>query len=167
MYHKDTDAEADFSRTRLAPSVQFCRSMAMVMGPTPPGTGVMYPAFSLTSLKATSPTSLYPLFLLSSCRQAGTVTTVYGVLGYAAGQSTQTPLSLFSLVAQSTLMSLTPRILAAMQWIQPGAKQHSSGHSHLQLDRASELCLPAADVTKEQAPLCAAGSSSNGRVAGT
>ena len=41
----------------------------MVMGPTPPGTGVIYPAFSLTSLNATSPTSLYPLFLLSSCRQ--------------------------------------------------------------------------------------------------
>ena len=47
----------------------------MVMGPTPPGTGVMYPAFSLTSLNATSPTSLYPLFLLSSYRQRGKVTT--------------------------------------------------------------------------------------------
>ena len=29
--------------------------MAMVMGPTPPGTGVMYPAFSLTSSNFTSP----------------------------------------------------------------------------------------------------------------
>src|SRR5690606_12082113 len=31
---------------------------AMVMGPTPPGTGVMAAAFSATSQKATSPTSL-------------------------------------------------------------------------------------------------------------
>ena len=47
-----------FSRMRWAPSVQFCSSMVIVMGPTPPGTGVMKPAFSFTSLKATSPTSL-------------------------------------------------------------------------------------------------------------
>ena len=32
--------------------------MARVMGPTPPGTGVMYDAFSATAAKSTSPQSL-------------------------------------------------------------------------------------------------------------
>lgn len=41
-------------------------SMATVMGPTPPGTGVMKPALSLASLYATSPTIFFPLGLVSS-----------------------------------------------------------------------------------------------------
>ena len=40
----------------LALSVVLRSNMAMVMGPTPPGTGVMAAATSLTSSKATSPT---------------------------------------------------------------------------------------------------------------
>ncbi len=44
----------------------FCISMAMVIGPTPPGTGVMKPATSLASLKLTSPTRRCPLFLVAS-----------------------------------------------------------------------------------------------------
>ena len=38
----------------------------MVMGPTPPGTGVMNEAFARASSKATSPTSRVPLVLLGS-----------------------------------------------------------------------------------------------------
>ncbi len=41
-------------------------SMQMVMGPTPPGTGVIQPAFCNAWLKLTSPTSLYPDFLDAS-----------------------------------------------------------------------------------------------------
>ncbi len=41
---------------RCAPSSVFCSSMAMVMGPTPPGTGVMAPATGSASAYATSPT---------------------------------------------------------------------------------------------------------------
>jgi hypothetical protein len=33
----------------------FINNEAMVMGPTPPGTGVMYEAFAATSLNSTSP----------------------------------------------------------------------------------------------------------------
>ena len=36
----------------------FIMSMQMVMGPTPPGTGVIAEAFSLTCSKSTSPTTL-------------------------------------------------------------------------------------------------------------
>lgn len=40
--------------------------MATVIGPTPPGTGVMKEAFSFAELYATSPTTLFPLaFVLS------------------------------------------------------------------------------------------------------
>ncbi len=44
-------------KVRLAPSTVLRKSMAMVMGPTPPGTGVMYAARSLAPSKSTSPTS--------------------------------------------------------------------------------------------------------------
>ena len=53
---KRSHCAADISR--LALSTVFCSSMVMVIGPTPPGTGVMNPARSLASWKATSPTSL-------------------------------------------------------------------------------------------------------------
>lgn len=41
-------------------------SMATVIGPTPPGTGVMKPACSLADWKWTSPTTRFPLDLVSS-----------------------------------------------------------------------------------------------------
>jgi hypothetical protein len=41
--------------TRRAASTVLRRSMAMVMGPTPPGTGVMWLAFPATASKSTSP----------------------------------------------------------------------------------------------------------------
>ena len=40
--------------------------MAIVIGPTPPGTGVMNEAFAATSSKATSPTRRVPLALFGS-----------------------------------------------------------------------------------------------------
>ena len=43
---------------RLAPRSVLLSSMAMVMGPTPPGTGVICEAFLLACSKCTSPTSL-------------------------------------------------------------------------------------------------------------
>ena len=51
-----THSDADISR--LALSTVFCSSMVMVIGPTPPGTGVMKLARCLASWKATSPTNL-------------------------------------------------------------------------------------------------------------
>jgi hypothetical protein len=38
----------------------FCNSIAMVIGPTPPGTGVMNDDFLLTPSKSTSPVITYP-----------------------------------------------------------------------------------------------------------
>ncbi len=42
----------------VMPSTRFFMSMAVVTGPTPPGTGVMAEATSLTEWKSTSPASL-------------------------------------------------------------------------------------------------------------
>mmetsp|Transcript_44982 Transcript_44982/g.97711 ORF Transcript_44982/g.97711 Transcript_44982/m.97711 type:complete len:200 (+) Transcript_44982:163-762(+) len=50
----------------LARPMVFLSSMAMVIGPTPPGTGVIFDATARASLKATSPTSLWPSFLVES-----------------------------------------------------------------------------------------------------
>ena len=47
-----------FWKTRVAPSTVFFNNMAMVIGPTPPGTGVIFEALFLTSSNLTSPTSL-------------------------------------------------------------------------------------------------------------
>jgi hypothetical protein len=47
----------------------FAISIAIVSGPTPPGTGVKAPAFSATS-GCTSPTSTEP-FLLNTARRSG------------------------------------------------------------------------------------------------
>ncbi|KAH0934132.1 hypothetical protein HID58_011249, partial [Brassica napus] len=52
--------------TCLAPSKVFLSSIATVIGPTPPGTGVMKPATLEVSAKSTSPTKRYPDFLLGS-----------------------------------------------------------------------------------------------------
>jgi hypothetical protein len=48
---------APLLKARSAEDSVFLSSMAMVMGPTPPGTGVMPPATALHSSKAASPTS--------------------------------------------------------------------------------------------------------------
>ena len=50
---------------KLAPT-RTCISIATVMGPTPPGTGVMKLALSLASLYATSPTIFFPFGCASS-----------------------------------------------------------------------------------------------------
>src|SRR5258706_1138201 len=44
----------------------FSSSMAIVIGPTPPGTGVIAPATSFADSKSTSPTVRDPLFLVGS-----------------------------------------------------------------------------------------------------
>lgn len=47
-------------------STVFFINIATVIGPTPPGTGVMYEATLLASSKATSPTNLCPDFFVGS-----------------------------------------------------------------------------------------------------
>jgi hypothetical protein len=47
-----------YDMERFAASTVFSTNMAIVMGPTPPGTGVMAEAFSLIESKSTSPTNL-------------------------------------------------------------------------------------------------------------
>jgi hypothetical protein len=54
------------SRDLTAEITVFFINIQTVMGPTPPGTGVMDPATSLTSANATSPTRRCPLFLVAS-----------------------------------------------------------------------------------------------------
>ena len=44
-------------------SIKLSNKHAIVIGPTPPGTGVIYPAISFTLLKSISPTNLPSLFL--------------------------------------------------------------------------------------------------------
>ena len=58
-------------------------SIATVIGPTPPGTGVMKPACSLADVYWTSPTTRLPLGLLSSGRgaEASTVGLAFGSRG--------------------------------------------------------------------------------------
>ena len=51
---------------RAAPSTVFRSSIAMVIGPTPPGTGVRCEAAAAQLAKSTSPTSRYPRFLEAS-----------------------------------------------------------------------------------------------------
>lgn len=53
----------------LAAIKVFLTSMITVMGPTPPGTGVMYEATSFTASKSTSPTRREPEALVASERQ--------------------------------------------------------------------------------------------------
>ena len=53
-------------KVRFALSTVFDKSIVMVIGPTPPGTGVMNAARALASLNATSPTRRYPRFFVAS-----------------------------------------------------------------------------------------------------
>ena len=55
-----------YAPARAAPSTQFRSSMAMVIGPTPPGTGVRCEAAAAQLAKSTSPTSRYPRFFEAS-----------------------------------------------------------------------------------------------------
>jgi len=55
-----------FSAAFSAARTVFFISMATVIGPTPPGTGVIHPAFFLASSKSTSPTSREPDFFVAS-----------------------------------------------------------------------------------------------------
>src|SRR5665213_1891883 len=48
------------SSERSAACAVLARSMAIVIGPTPPGTGVIAAAISRTASKSTSPQSRYP-----------------------------------------------------------------------------------------------------------
>src|SRR5574341_1731520 len=53
----------------------FLKSIATVMGPTPPGTGVINDVFSFTLSKSTSPTSLpFTLFVATSITTAPSLT---------------------------------------------------------------------------------------------
>src|SRR5918994_7645499 len=56
MYYAECKL-ADDTEFRAAVTV-LLKSIAMVIGPTPPGTGVIQEAFSLTDSKSTSPTNL-------------------------------------------------------------------------------------------------------------
>src|SRR5215216_8033040 len=82
---------ASTARTLAARSV-LARSIAIVMGPTPPGTGVIAPATSLAASKSTSPTSP------SSVRLMPTSTT-------AAPGLTQSPLTMRGDPTAATRMS--------------------------------------------------------------
>src|ERR1035437_2912459 len=60
----DAARQPDFQHTperRSAEATVLTISMAMVSGPTPPGTGVYAPARSTTPMGSTSPTSTLPL----------------------------------------------------------------------------------------------------------
>src|SRR2546426_2617223 len=53
----DAPPAPTFAAARCADSRVFCRSIAIVIGPTPPGTGEIHAAFRLTASKSTSPTN--------------------------------------------------------------------------------------------------------------
>src|SRR5581483_5519154 len=64
-------AEHNPSR-RSADCTALTMSIAIVRGPTPPGTGVYAPAFSATSPGCTSPTRILPL-RSKTCKRSGTL----------------------------------------------------------------------------------------------
>ena len=59
----------NFSAAVKAERTVFCINMATVMGPTPPGTGVIAEATNLASSKSTSPTKRVPLFFVGSANE--------------------------------------------------------------------------------------------------
>ena len=79
-----------FERSGILGSPTECRarltvffiSIAIVIGPTPPGTGVMADATVLTASKSTSPTMRYPRFLVASGRSLmpTSITTAPGLI---------------------------------------------------------------------------------------
>lgn len=56
LRHEPVSAARLFSAWRRAACIVFLRSMARVINPTPPGTGVIHEAFGSTPSKSTSPT---------------------------------------------------------------------------------------------------------------
>ena len=62
-YHQELER---FSSFLLADSTQLDISMAMVIGPTPPGTGVIMDATGSTCAKSTSPQSLFSAFSVNT-----------------------------------------------------------------------------------------------------
>lgn len=66
---KSHDFFNNFSAAVKEERTVFCINMATVIGPTPPGTGVIADATNLASSKSTSPTKRVPLFLLGSILQ--------------------------------------------------------------------------------------------------
>ncbi len=61
---------------RFAAVRVFCSRQATVIGPTPPGTGVIQPAVFTASLKTTSPTTLvFPCAALTGSRNGSTIYT--------------------------------------------------------------------------------------------
>ena len=98
--------------------------MATVMGPTPPGTGVMKPAFSE---KATSPTSRRPDFLVGSGRELipQSMTTAPGF--------TQSPLTSSAFPQATTRMSAERQISAMFSVLGGEIRDRNEGglNSHL------------------------------------
>mmetsp|Transcript_38289 Transcript_38289/g.120884 ORF Transcript_38289/g.120884 Transcript_38289/m.120884 type:complete len:208 (+) Transcript_38289:104-727(+) len=90
----------------LKPSRVFCSSMAMVMGPTPPGTGVMQLATLEHPSKSQSPTSLYPRFLVASS------TALIPTSMMAAPGFTQSPLTNSAMPTAATMMSASRMIFS-------------------------------------------------------
>mmetsp|Transcript_9477 Transcript_9477/g.15050 ORF Transcript_9477/g.15050 Transcript_9477/m.15050 type:complete len:221 (-) Transcript_9477:494-1156(-) len=87
------------SRLSLARLSVFFSSMAMVIGPTPPGTGVMREATRLASPKCTSPTSRWPSFFVGS--SIGLIpTSMTTQPGFS-----QSPLTISALPSAATKMS--------------------------------------------------------------
>jgi len=90
----------------------FSSSMAMVMGPTPPGTGVRNAATPSTSAASTSPTSRYHFFFdASSTALMPTLTT--------APRFSQAPLTKLGLPHAPTTMSASrtlPAMSAVREW---------------------------------------------------
>jgi hypothetical protein len=58
--------EKIYCTNRLAEEIVLDNNIVTVIGPTPPGTGVILAATCLTFAKSTSPTRRYPVFLVSS-----------------------------------------------------------------------------------------------------
>mmetsp|Transcript_51983 Transcript_51983/g.90739 ORF Transcript_51983/g.90739 Transcript_51983/m.90739 type:complete len:221 (-) Transcript_51983:387-1049(-) len=95
---------------RMVPLMVLRRSIAMVMGPTPPGTGVMREATSLHSLKSQSPTNLYPFL------EVGSSTELIPTSMTTAPGFNQLPLTISALPTAATTMSAR-RTVSAMSLV--------------------------------------------------
>mmetsp|Transcript_32839 Transcript_32839/g.60095 ORF Transcript_32839/g.60095 Transcript_32839/m.60095 type:complete len:226 (-) Transcript_32839:484-1161(-) len=88
---------------RFAELKVFLRSMAIVIGPTPPGTGVILLATALAGSKATSPTSRYPAFLdASSTELIPTSMTTHPGFSQSAGTNSARPMAAITMSASRT-----------------------------------------------------------------
>src|ERR1051326_2267464 len=107
--HEVSGAKGHFSVTAIsAARTVFCISIAIVIGPTPPGLGVMLPAIGWTPAKSTSPTKREPLFAVASLtRFTPTSTTTAPGLTISAFTNSATPIAAIKISArrQCPLMS--------------------------------------------------------------